>query len=674
MRLTLRAALAVALLAGFYVLAVGLVAALVALWALAAAQGLHGHALIKAGALTVLIGFAVLGGLFTRRSTQDDSAPGVELTAAQQPRLWQEVTSLATAIRTRPPDQIRLVSDVNAAVSERGRLLGLAPGPRLMLIGAPLLIGLTTDQLRAVLAHELGHYSQGHTGLALVTYRGKEAIARVLSRLERHRAVRAVVAGYARLFYAVSHSVNRRQELEADDRAADLAGRETTIAALTELAPLTAAWEAFLELYVAPGHEIGLRPERLYAGLRSFLADPQRRQQLAGIRASEAPERRSVYDTHPPISERIARLRSREQPGPVDPGEPALDLLEDVDATFGRLEHLLYDGSRLSELDWPELTARTMTTNVVRNAEQLSTSLGRLGLVPSSLALMLGECRAGRAAALTEPLAPMLSPEDRVRLSGQLIGDTAAELLVARGATFRLSWGHGADLVDVDGDVVDPWTPAARAVRNEDVDGFWAWLEDRGLPLHEAIGAADLAPQAAPAPEGATAAAALLSVPEDVPASDAVPAPDPRPTDPAPPAEPEPSRRTLVPTGSVIAGAAPVGGDVPGTLLILPWGVLLRRSRRSDTAGAKKGGGATILERVMALPDEQLVKDDKSTLVKWELVARATYYPGPDDTAVLVVMRADGATRTVHFGADTVEVGDLGRALVGYLGKRFAMG
>ncbi len=35
-----------------------------------------------------------------------------------------------------------------------------------MYIGAPLLIGLSVDQMRSVLAHELGHYSGRHTALA----------------------------------------------------------------------------------------------------------------------------------------------------------------------------------------------------------------------------------------------------------------------------------------------------------------------------------------------------------------------------------------------------------------------------------------------------------------------------------------------------------------------------
>jgi Zn-dependent protease with chaperone function len=41
--------------------------------------------------------------------------------------------------------------------------MGRRAGRRYLYLGVPILQVLTVSQLRAVLAHELGHYSRGHT-------------------------------------------------------------------------------------------------------------------------------------------------------------------------------------------------------------------------------------------------------------------------------------------------------------------------------------------------------------------------------------------------------------------------------------------------------------------------------------------------------------------------------
>ena len=89
--------------------------------------------------------------------------PGLDVAPGGAAELWALVTQLSDVVGTRGPEQIRLVADVNAAVSEDSRFLGLFGGPRRMYLGVPLLQGLSVSQLRAVLAHEFGHYSSAHT-------------------------------------------------------------------------------------------------------------------------------------------------------------------------------------------------------------------------------------------------------------------------------------------------------------------------------------------------------------------------------------------------------------------------------------------------------------------------------------------------------------------------------
>ena len=150
-----------------------------------------------------------------------------------------------------------------------------------------------------MLAHEFGHYGGRHTALAGVTYRGAETIGRTVSHLgPRHLASRLFLI-YARLYFAVSHSVNRRQELEADQLSARAVGGEVAASALLEVAPLAATWEHYLHRFAAMGLEIGRRPTGLLAGFADHLACPEVARAMQQLRETMAEEKPSVYDTHP---------------------------------------------------------------------------------------------------------------------------------------------------------------------------------------------------------------------------------------------------------------------------------------------------------------------------------------------------------------------------------------
>ncbi|WP_229898985.1 M48 family metallopeptidase, partial [Streptomyces capoamus] len=175
---TLRALRALVLLLGFYLLSLVLLAALVGIDILVFSWG-HGPLTVKAGFITVLLALPVVRGMLMLRTPKGEDGPGIPVTEADEPRLWALVRELAAAAGTRAPDRILLTGEVNAAVSENPRLLGLFAGRRTLHLGVPLLIGLTEAQLRSVLAHEFGHFTGGDTRLSVLVVRGRVQIARV---------------------------------------------------------------------------------------------------------------------------------------------------------------------------------------------------------------------------------------------------------------------------------------------------------------------------------------------------------------------------------------------------------------------------------------------------------------------------------------------------------------
>lgn len=269
MSTSIRALVAVAMLVGVYVLGVAVMVVLgvTVVLAIAKIPALGLKLLFVLAPVAMGIGSALIG--FRRKVGDDGPPPGLLLTEDHEPRLWQTVRRLADEAGTRPPDEIRLVPFVNAAVSEDSAWLGLRPGTRRMFVGVPLLIGLGVSEMVFVLAHELGHYSGSHTRLGPVVYRGLATLGRVIERVGPRSVTGRVFVWYTRAYVAVSGSLNRHQELEADELGARIAGPLAGAAALDQLGPIDVAWQEFLSQYAEPALAAGVRPDALLEASRT---------------------------------------------------------------------------------------------------------------------------------------------------------------------------------------------------------------------------------------------------------------------------------------------------------------------------------------------------------------------------------------------------------------------
>ncbi|WP_327728034.1 M48 family metallopeptidase [Streptomyces sp. NBC_00487] len=411
---TLRALRALVLLAGFYLLGVILLAALVG-----ADYLLYLHApsslAAKLYVVSVLLAIPLVRGLFMLRTPRGEEPPGLPVTEADEPELWRTVRELADAVGTRAPSRIILTADVNAAVSEDARLLGLLPGPRHLYLGVPLLQGLTEAQVRAILAHELGHYSNADTRLAAITVRGRAQVLRTIrhfeeradktagrerARLEKknakavakgkqakeidttgagltYRAMARIYTGYAKLYIRATLSGSRRQEYAADTAAARIAGRDATASALREIPALDTAFGFYMNSYATLGAEARLLPPRgeFFGGYGRILS--ARQLELVGLRTELPTDPTSPYDSHPPIADRVARIEALPADGRADEARgAALGLLADPDRSLAALEDVVLteDVLRFRRTgDWQELLDGSMAANL----SSLDTALHR---------------------------------------------------------------------------------------------------------------------------------------------------------------------------------------------------------------------------------------------------------------------------------------------------------
>jgi Zn-dependent protease with chaperone function len=401
MRFSVRAVAAVAMLVGFYVLVVGLAVGLVVGEALLLVnQPLSG---LYLGIFAVPAFFALLGALITIERAEQDDVLGDLVTEQDQPRLWALVNRIAAEVGTRPPDEVRIISVVNAMVSEKTRMLGLRVVKRRLYIGAPLLACFTERQLVSVLAHELGHYGNRDTRLAGIVMSGRNAQVRLLKGLKADNWVKAavvvVLAEYTKLCLKVSSAIGRRQELAADAVAARITGSATAVSMLRELSVLDAAWDVFVERHLDTGVAVGYLPNDVFDGFAELLRCAELADFLDEVRWDSEPEH-GPYDSHPPTPERIAHIEAlAAEPAPGWGDGPATGLLVDparvMEASFPSA--VVAEAVRVGWADFGHLAVRAET---LLAAERLLEAAAKTMERPATLATVLDALDAGKLAEL----------------------------------------------------------------------------------------------------------------------------------------------------------------------------------------------------------------------------------------------------------------------------------
>ncbi|SEL71542.1 M48 family metallopeptidase [Nonomuraea pusilla] len=478
-----RAVLAFALLAGFYVL-VGLVLGAAVFFDVLLFVDFHARGVQVAIVLTLAAGALVRALVMVGRLGGGEQ-PGVAVGREHEPVLWQTVEELARRVGTAPPDEIRLVAEVNAAVSEETRFLGLRAVRRRMFVGLPLLQTLTVDEARAVLGHELGHYSGAHTRLGAPVYRGRVSLVATVRSLDDHPFIRRLFTLYATLYLRVSQAVSRRQELEADAMAVSIAGRRAMAAALRKIEAAALGWDVYASSYLSMAGLGGARPASVFGGFHALMSDPGRQTEIS--RQAAEPREVSPYDSHPSVEERLAAIERLPEPPLTPDPRSALALLRDPDVAVQAVEQAMWTPEALATLrpvPWEELVAEGMFHG--RNEEalhDLAVAGGRvMGTDLPYLDAAFEAIARGRQAELEARLRELGWNPSETLLAG-VLGQALEGVLVRLGqARWTLSWSGPARLLFGDGEEVALDAYAAQiAATPSAVAGLRRWLGNLGM-------------------------------------------------------------------------------------------------------------------------------------------------------------------------------------------------
>jgi Zn-dependent protease with chaperone function len=227
-----------------------------------------------------LAALSIILALWPRFRTWHD--PGRGLTEKRAPELFAMLRELSRATRQPMPRRVYLTQDINAGTARRGLGTGTA-----LFIGLPLFELLSVDELRAIVAHEFGHFSS-RVGLSTFVYQTVVTFAGATEAASLVPGLDVVFELWAEVFLRIGMPISRQQELRADDLGVRVSGAEAFASALRKLAGAS-SWNEIYE--PVPGWE------------------------------------QDLHETHPPLHHRIKLARQSDVVSVLPPEERSARIL-----------------------------------------------------------------------------------------------------------------------------------------------------------------------------------------------------------------------------------------------------------------------------------------------------------------------------------------------------------
>jgi len=291
------------------------------------------------GIVALVSVWSMLRSLFMRRGPDED--PGRPLTEGEAPALWALLREVAARVGTRPVDAVYMTLGTEVAVIERGSVRKRLrdAGKRSLILGVGALEGMTRQQLRAILAHEYGHFSNRDTAGGDLPNVVQSSLFASMVRIAQgggatfYNPAWHFVRGFHALFMRITLGASRLREIMADQFAAAAFGGQAFADGLRHIVRRSLEFDHHVDL-LANRAQAEARPiASLYAapagGQASVQSDVEAKYQ------ERMNDPGSPYDSHPPPGARISwvgRLTVETGAPPADAGEPVWTLFGNREA------------------------------------------------------------------------------------------------------------------------------------------------------------------------------------------------------------------------------------------------------------------------------------------------------------------------------------------------------
>lgn len=311
---------------------------------------------IGSGRLLILLLLAILGvwclagmfGLYLIKPlfsfTKNEKPERVEITKEDCPELFSIIYDLADTVKCQRPKHVYLTTDVNACVFYDISFWSIFfPVRKNLEIGLGLFDGTSTEEVKSILAHEFGHFSQKSMKVGSTVYVTNSVLYnliyeedwwdRLLDKWERSdtsvfrwfgHITRALTNGIKKLNYRMYRFVqkaylklSRQMEFDADNISCSIVGKETFTSAMCKIDLLSDEDSAYRDYVNALIHENklvgnyftgrkvadGLNPDKSIPELKY---DIPMTAPLNNVKSPSRVEVKNVWASHPSLKERLA--------------------------------------------------------------------------------------------------------------------------------------------------------------------------------------------------------------------------------------------------------------------------------------------------------------------------------------------------------------------------------
>lgn len=350
--------------------------------------------------ITVLLGIGVasLGVLiliflikFIFASHKTDRSHLIEITAEEEPALFRMIDDIVKEVKTSFPKKVYLSSDVNAAVFYDSSFWSMFfPIRKNLQIGVGLVNTVNQSELKAILSHEFGHFSQRTMKVGSYVYNVNQVMYNMLYENDSYGKLIqgwANVSGYISIFVILATKIisgiqwllrwlydfvnkaymglSREMEFHADEIAAHITGYEPLKSSLLRLnmadTALNSVFSFYNEKVVTNQKSNNVYLEQSF--VLNFLAEKNKIpivHQLPAVTIDEINKFnkskliiKNQWASHPSLEERITRLEETKLVATHIDIEPAGAMFTNFQDTQKRLSEQLFSHVTYEETATP---------------------------------------------------------------------------------------------------------------------------------------------------------------------------------------------------------------------------------------------------------------------------------------------------------------------------------
>ncbi len=328
---------------------------------------------------------------FLFKKTTIDRSHLTELTEQEQPELYATIRQIVSEVGTSFPKKIYISPEVNASVFYDASFWSMfLPVQKNLVIGLGLVNTIHEEELKAILAHEFGHFSQRTMKVGSYVYHANQIIYNMLHDNESYDQLLqqwANASGYFGIFVVIAVkiiemiqwiflqlygfmnrsylSLSREMEFHADEIAAHVTGTKPLRSALLRMNLADHSFNATLNFYdpSMAANTISTNVFKEQRFVMHFFATEDQLPMVAELPAVDTAyiDRyntsklviRDQWASHPSVQERIARLEKMQVAETTTTPRLASALFNTYDQLEERMTQQLFTNVQYSETPTP---------------------------------------------------------------------------------------------------------------------------------------------------------------------------------------------------------------------------------------------------------------------------------------------------------------------------------